>query len=75
MSVKVEHMEPSGTVRGNATATVSVKGKQKRIAHVFLPTGAKVDSVTVEVPRTLKIQELRAVAAALLEFADAVEAA
>ena len=75
MTTEINKHEPSGEVRGTAHGMIEWKGKQKRIAHAFLPTGSSVETVSVDLPKTLGLDELRTVARALLAFADAVEAA
>lgn len=75
MKIDINTHEPSGNVRGTAIMLETFNGKTKRIAHAYLPTGGKVDTVSLELPRKLTVAELRSVAAYMLAFADAVEKA
>lgn len=75
MTTEIQHFEPQGNVRGVAIELVEIKGKNKRVAHAYLPTNAKVEEVSVDIPRSLKVDELRLVAQALLDFVKAMESA
>jgi hypothetical protein len=75
MATEISRHEPFGQVRGTAIEMVELRGKSKRVAHAFLPTGSQVQTVDLDVPKTLSLAELRVVAKSLLAFADAVESA
>lgn len=75
MTTEITVHNPSGKVRGTAAELVVLKGKQKRIAHAFIPVGENVKTVSTDVPKTLSIEELRVVAHRLLAFVEAVETA
>lgn len=67
--------EPSGNVLGTLSAQVSIKGKDKTVLqHTFMVDGA-LDTVVVDlkIPTRANLEEVRALAAKMLAFADAVE--
>ena len=63
--------QPSGNVRGMVTASMPIKGKQKRIAHATLLVG-EAPSVSIEVPGKLPFDQIEAVADNLKAFAAKV---
>lgn len=70
--VKAELFEaPSGNVRGTVTASMTLKGKQKRFAHAYLLVD-EAPSLTIEVPKTVPLEQLDALADGLKLFAEKV---
>lgn len=63
--------QPSGSVRGTVTAAMLLKGKHKRIAHAYLLVG-EAPTITIEVPKTVPLGQLDALAEGLKEFAAKV---
>lgn len=72
---EVTLIDPPSSIRGTVIRMLTLKGKQKRIAHAYLLPNGTVDKVTVELPRSLTTADLREVAKALVEFADVADAA
>lgn len=67
--------EPSGSVLGTMNAEVSVNGKDKTVLqHTFMVDGT-LDTAVVDLkmPTRASLEEVRALAAKMLAFADAVE--
>ena len=67
--------KPSGSVLGTMNAQVSVKGKGKIVLqHTFI-VNETLDTVAVDLkmPTRASLEEIRALAAKMLAFADAVE--
>lgn len=67
--------ETSGSVLGIMHAEVSIKGKGKTVLqHTFMVDG-KLDTAVVDLkmPTRASVEEVRALAAKMLAFADAVE--
>ncbi|MBX8557019.1 hypothetical protein K5D56_26180 [Pseudomonas cichorii] len=59
--------KPSGNVRGMANAFMTIKGKQKRIAHATLLVDEQ-PSISLDVPRNLTLEQIEAVAHQLKAF-------
>ncbi len=63
--------KPSGNVRGIVTAFLSIKGKNKRIAHATLLVG-EAATVALDVPAKLTLDLVGEVSALLTNFAATV---
>lgn len=63
--------QPSGSVRGTVTAAMALKGKHKRIAHAYLLVG-EAPTITIEVPKSVPLDQLDALADGLKAFAAKV---
>jgi hypothetical protein len=59
--------QPSGNVRGMVNAFMTLKGKQKRIAHATLLVD-EAPSVSLSVPNALPFDQIEAVADNLKAF-------
>lgn len=49
--------EPSGSVRGTVVASMTIKGKSKRIGHATLLVG-EAPLVSIEIPKKLSLDQL-----------------
>lgn len=72
MATEMTQFEPRGGIRGIAVEILEVKGKQRRIGHAHLVTSGP-QLVSVDLPKTLSLDDLRLVANRLLAFADEIE--
>lgn len=76
MTTTINTHEPAGSVRGTAIEMMSIGGKERRIAHAFLLNDPKSQiKVSVDLPNTMTLAELRTAARNLIDFANAVEVA
>lgn len=67
--------EASGSVLGIMHAEVSIKGKDKTVLQHTFMVDASLDTAVVDmkIPTRASLEEVRALAAKMLAFADAVE--
>lgn len=66
--------QPSGQVRGSVYAEITLRGKQKRLAHATILVDEEPD-ISVKVPTSTTLDEIGLITAALNEFAAKVKAA
>lgn len=74
MSSNIEELlfnPPSGNVRGQVIAFMTVSGKRKRVAIATLMVGKDPD-ITVEAPKKLDAVQIRELSGILTEFAERV---
>ena len=66
--------KPESGIRGTVSAHCNIKGRDRQVAHAYIMEG-KPKQATVRLPTSgsMSIEAVRAFAAELVAFADAVE--
>lgn len=58
---------PSGNVRGMVNTFITIKGKQKRVAHATLLVGDS-PTIAIDVPKALQLDQIATITQALNAF-------